>query len=190
MSLEINIDLADHVHTLNNVQPYPPEELGYIDPGPDNLTSTEDGVPFAAPYFIYNYHEEEKSQVNGSPQKASADSIGGTIQTGYSVTVSESFGGNISISTAVKEAITISASFNWTKSASTSSSFSVTYTVPEGKTGYVQFTPYLMYTKGTMLEKKYLDGVLLSSNSYSVWGRTPKTLPSGLADGRYELVIK
>ena len=76
----------------------------------------------------------------------------------------------------------ISATINLTKSASSTPSFTVTYTIAAGKTGYVVFTPRKRTTVGTLEE--------FSSYGYKTYKVTvvdPVKI-SAYADGLYQLI--
>ena len=73
-----------------------------------------------------------------------------TISSGESHTFTASYSGGITFTPAVLDSI--SATINLTKSASSNSSFTVTYTIAAGKTGYVVFTPKKRTTVGTLEE--------------------------------------
>lgn len=138
----------------------------------------------------YRYSGQKgNSVVNGARVKVSPDVKGpASLSSGYSTTVSNSFGGTFSAS--VGDLIKKSASFTWNISASTTKTFSVTYKVPKGKTGYVGFTPYLNKTWGIGYEDTRTQTGVISTKSATVYGYSPKKLKSGLADGLYALVYK
>ena len=62
--------------------------------------------------------------------------------------------------------------------------------MPEGSTGYIQFTPYLNVTIGDLYY--VYTGPLVYDELYvgEVWGATPKEIAGGFADGLFELVLK
>lgn len=140
---------------------------------------------------VYRYSGEKgKSKVNGQRVKVSPDVKGpGSITSGYSTTISNSFGG--SIAGTIGNSIKKSASFTWTTSASTTKNFSTTFSIPKGKTGYIGFTPYLNKTWGTGYEDTMTQtGKISTKNLGTVYGISPKKLKSGLADGLYAVVYK
>lgn len=106
-----------------------------------------------------------------------------TITYGQSSTVSESFGGNISISASVKGMIIAQAGaqfgVTWNSTASSSSTFSTSFSIPSGKTGAVYFRAKMIRVSGS-----YYDSKL---KAYYVYGDTPAKLGS-FADGIYEAV--
>lgn len=113
----------------------------------------------------------------------------GTISYGTSHTFTESFSASISLSYDEKSAIRAGAGFSWNSSASNSSTFGVTYSVPAGKYGYVTFTPDLYCTCGTLYEQHYSGGVLVGSvNLGEVYAYSPVVLSNGICDGIYRLV--
>ena len=105
-----------------------------------------------------------------------------TISSGESHTFTASYSGGITFTPAVLDSI--SATINLTKSASSNSSFTVTYTIAAGKTGYVVFTPKKRTTVGTLEE--------FSSYGYKTYKITvvdPVKI-SAYADGLYQLIEK
>ena len=105
-----------------------------------------------------------------------------TISSGESHTFTASYSGGITFTPAVLDSI--SATINLTKSASSNSSFTVTYTIAAGKTGYVVFTPRKRTTVGTLEE--------FSSYGYKTYKITvvdPVKI-SAYADGLYQLIEK
>lgn len=105
-----------------------------------------------------------------------------TISSGESHTFTASYSGGITFTPAVLDSI--SATINLTKSASSNSSFTVTYTIAAGKTGYVVFTPRKRTTVGTLEE--------FSSYGYKTYKVTvvdPVKI-SAYADGLYQLIEK
>jgi|GEM_PF-6387707 len=65
---------------------------------------------------------------------------------------------------------------------SSSSSLSLSYDIPAGKTGAIYFTPAIYKTSGYYYDSNY--------NSYPVSASTPKKLSNGLTDGIFELIYK
>lgn len=105
-----------------------------------------------------------------------------TISSGESHTFTASYSGGITFTPAVLDSI--SATINLTKSASSNSSFTVTYTIAAGKTGYVVFTPKKRTTVGTLEE--------FSSYGYKTYKITvvdPVKIYA-YADGLYQLIEK
>lgn len=106
-----------------------------------------------------------------------------TITYGQSSTVSESFGGKISISASVKGMIIAQAGaqfgLTWNSTASSNSSFSASFTIPSEKTGAVYFRAKMIRVSGS-----YYNSQL---KAYYVYGDTPAMVGS-FADGIYEVV--
>ena len=183
---QIDVDLAEYARNLN--------KLSVLPSNPQ--TSIEDVRDIGAigePYCVYKYAEGSHWKELGKPLKVTPEVRGAaTISYGESTTVSNSFGGGISIDINVSRSIKNGASFTWVWSASTSSSFSTTYAIPSGKIGYVQFRPYLNVTQGTLNQKTYLSpsNILAKETNYYVWGRSPVKLANGFADGIYELITR
>jgi hypothetical protein len=150
-------------------------------------------APDSANYetVIYDYRQSSTSVGYGTPIKVSADVTGpATISYLTSKTVSCSFGGGISLSAAMQNAIKSGASFSWNTSLSTASSLSYSFSVPSGRTGYIQFTPYLNVTSGNLYQIYVSSYGTTETNLGSVWGKSPKSLSNGFADGLYELVTR
>lgn len=126
-----------------------------------------------------------RTQVNAPRVKASPD-ISCTTPTcsaaiSVGVTTSNSFSTNVTVE---RNAIKAGAGYSWTTSASDSATF--TYNIRRGDAGYIGFTPYHWRVNGTLeLVGNQGTGVI---NTKSAWGRYPKTLSDGRADGRYAFV--
>lgn len=151
---------------------------------------TEDASTLRYETVMYNYQETSTYQANGTPVKVSADSKGpASISYFISQTISCSFGGNISLTTAYKNAISSGASFSWNNTLSSQVQNGYTYPVPSGRTGYIRFTPYMNVTTGNLYQIYISSYGTEEKNLGTVWGYSPKALSNGIADGLYELVI-
>lgn len=137
-------------------------------------------------YEYYRFSPRVTSRVVGSRIKATADFIapagGGAVTKTASATVTQSFSVNVSTS-AEKSAIQAGCGFTWTKSASTSSSYTA-YLQP-GESGYLAFTPYLKKVVGTLGKYSIMNGLI---SSKEVTGYSVTTLSSGEADGVYQFI--
>lgn len=193
---QVNIDLCDYVNELNQGQDEQVERAEDIYNRTNEMSipvlSHASPQSLVMPVEITNYTEESNSVVNGSPIKITADVKGkATISYGNMTTVSESFTVSGTTTTeAIKNKIRLGAGFTWNKSATSNSSFGITYTVPAGKTGYITFTPKYNKTVGTYRVRFYLENRLLTDDSYSVTAKSPISLSNGFADGTYALVVK
>lgn len=129
-------------------------------------------------------------KITGDPIKVTPDFKGpATMNYAESHTVSDSFGGNISITADIKKLIKAGVTFSWNTTASSSTSFGGTFTVPEGKIGYIQFSPYFNYTTGTLNQKVFQNNTLISDKNYSAWGYSPVKV-GDFADGLYAPVFR
>ena len=102
-----------------------------------------------------------------------------TITYGESYTFTRTFSAEIKIP--LQNAVT--ASIGASVSGSNQASFSATYTVPAGKTGYVQFTPKIKKTYGTMQTLR--NNVVTNTSSLTV---NDPVLAGSFCDGLYQLV--
>lgn len=126
-----------------------------------------------------------RTQVNAPRIKASPDIRCTTPTCSTSITVGASTSHAFSVTaTAERNAIRAGAGYTWSNSASSSSTFS--YNIRRGDEGYIGFTPYHWRVSGT-LELRGSQGVGLIRTK-SAWGRYPKLLSNGDADGRYAFV--
>lgn len=141
--------------------------------------------------ITYRYVEKSAYVENGTPVRVSSDMKGpGKITTIQSTTVSCSFGGDVSLTNTIKKKIELGASFSWNVSLSSEASNSYEFDpIPAGEIGYVQFTPYYDVSIGDLYQG-HSESSLPDTYKGEVWGRSPQKLPSGLACGLYELVIK
>lgn len=140
----------------------------------------------------YSYEEEAHNRINGAMIKLTPDAMAQYADVTPIVSVafsfSESFGINASAADA-KSAIRASAGFTWSVSATFQSGYTIPVTIPQGKIGYVAFTPYYNYTEGTMTKLTYNEYGLVGNETTHVTGQSPVTLPTGIPDGVYQVVI-
>lgn len=177
------IDLADYACELNAAS-----RLNQTIESSNEVA--DDSVQRKPSAVTYAYEESLSYRVVGNGIKVTPEVPGpASLSYGESVTVSEQFGGGISISAQVEEAITAGASFTWNKQLSTSSTFTVTKEIPAGRTGYMEFRPYFNATTGTLTRMiVHIPGGVVSSTDYNAWGRSPIILATGFADGIYDVV--
>lgn len=140
----------------------------------------------------YGFTESYNYRTLGTPKKVTSDVAGpGHIDYGESTTISASYGGDLSINSSIENAIQMGASFSWEVSLQSSAQFTVGYDIPAGRTGYIEFTPYLRVSVGTLTRKIISStGIVTSSKDYNVWGKSPIKLSSGFADGLYALKLR
>ncbi len=140
--------------------------------------------------YAYTFEESSTEKKLGESIKVTSDIRGpATVTYGESVTIMDSFGGDISITAKIENAIEAGASFTWNKSLSSSSQFSVAYDVPAGRIGYIKFTPYYNISSGTIVRRLYSPS-LIKTDRFPGWGKSPIKLSTGFADGVYALVKK
>lgn len=180
--MQVPVDLQVYANELNNaiMQEATLKEISAFTP---------DIVPQGRPStFAYTFEQSSADKTLGTAVKITADIKGpASVSYGESVTVSDSFGGDISINAKIEDAIEGGASFTWENSLSSSAQFSVTYSIPAGKTGYIQFTPYYNLSTGTIVRRLYSPS-LVKTERFKGWGRSPIKLSTGFADGIYALV--
>ncbi len=186
---EQSVDLAEYAHQLNTL-PRAPESSDVMDEQNDQQKAI-----FRKPgtsTYVYSYKETKAYETLGDGIKVTPDAVGpATITYGESVTVSEEFSVGISASATIKDAITSEVSFDWHAQLSSSSNFTVAKQVAAGRTGYVEFTPRLMVTEGTMTRKLvHIPGGVVSSSEFEAWGKSPIMLATGYADGIYDVKYK
>ena len=186
----IELDLQEYLLTKNspsytsgssNLSGPPLFSTAAVGPNPDDFLRRDT--------WAYEYRETRTYVTSGDPIKVSADLKGpGTISHLTSIQIGHTFGGDVSFTATIKNAVQLGASFVWNVSAATEESNTYAVDVPAGRTGYVQFTPrfdvtvgdlYYVYTAPFVSEETYLG---------EVWGSSPRMLDNGFADGTYELV--
>lgn len=143
----------------------------------------------ALTFIYYDFEEVRHWSELGTPIKVTPSVVGpASLSYGNSETASQSFNINISASADVTDKIRAGAGFTWNTSASTNTSFGVTFNISSGRTGYVQFRPYQNVTYGTVNELYYQYGDLISKkNLGDAVGTSPIKLQNGFADGVFEL---
>ena len=118
----------------------------------------------------------------GTEQKVTADVLGpATISYGESITITEtfSFDASVTIKEIMIKNIEAEVGFTWSSSADSTKTFSVSFPVSDGKIGAVYFTPYYGKFDAAYVhsEQRIYKGTLMS----------PKKTASGFADGLYQL---
>ena len=135
---------------------------------------------------VYNYASYyTQNQISGTRTKVTADVAGpASITYGVSVTTTAtwSYSFQVGFKNVIINTINVNATVSYSSSASSASSFGITYSVPSGKIGAVYFTPYIM---NTYVRTWDADGVYRMANI-----RYPKRLSTSFNDGLYELVLK
>ena len=142
--------------------------------------------------WVREYHETSTSNVEGTPVKVSADMTGsGWITHTERSSVTDSFGGDLSINTTLKNLIKLGATFSWNSSVTVEETNSYTFHVPAGEVGYVQFVPYMNRTDGEVYDVYYAPFVeptyMYIGDAY---GLSPIERSNGMADGRFELALR
>lgn len=191
----VYLDLNDYVQELNRQYQQENTDLQVkafeqSEETQDSLTSSPDtSVSPQSLIYIKRYLETYTYKDSGSIIKCSPDAIGpATITYGNSVTVTESFSASFNLTAEAKKYIKAGASFAWNDSASTSTSFGVSFSVPSGKTGYVAFSPRRNVSVGDMYEEVWNGNILVVENHLGlVSGYSPIKLSNGFADGVYSL---
>lgn len=154
----------------------------------------------ASLFYFYRLENVTTKRVNGGIRKVTQDYKGPTeLSLVTSVTITDSYGctgsggAAISLSSKAKTTISASASFSWNYSLATGTSVESSYCVSAGKTGHIEFIPYLNQINGDLYEA-FSDPVTGFTTDYvykgKAWGRSPIQLPNGLADGLFYLVEK
>ncbi len=140
---------------------------------------------FRGPIAPDTVYIQSSSVITGPRQKVTPDFKGPcSLSSGQSVTTNFSISGSLGASVQSKIFKKVKAEVNVTIAwnSSSSSQFSSTYNIPQGKVGAVYFSPYL-----TRAIVKYYDN---DCKMTQVEAKFPNTLSSGFTDGIYELVTK
>lgn len=179
------VNLEEYKDLLNESlnQPQANKFEGFSSPQNQSITSLND--------VAMNYYTESRNYNSlGSPLKMTPDinckNSGDNcpITKVESKTTSESFGSNVTGGD--KNYIKLNASFTWTTSATVT--FTYGWTIPKGKTGYLQFTPRNKVSTGTITYAGVFGGIYQVIGTKDVWGQTPVKLPTGEADGVWEII--
>ena len=177
----VELDWVEYLQIKNSADSTSPEQ--------DVSTNTQ-SVPYTADIATaYEYRETMTYMQHGPSHKVTIDIVGPSkIEYVSSVEVSNSFGGEINLTGTIKNMIQLGASFDWHETLSSSTSVGATFVVDPGETAYVRFTPYLDVTVGDLYYITVAAGHYNESNLGEVWGKSPRMLPNGFADGLLELV--
>ncbi|WP_068774114.1 hypothetical protein [Paenibacillus sp. FJAT-26967] len=168
---------------LNQVQDHTPIEEKLIEK--DNSLAT----PMST-YNIISYVSDLDWKSTGPKEVVSASvqcPVGGgscQIQSTSQRTYQESF--SVGVEGGWKEYIRGHFGFSWGNS--TSSQLAYQLPIPEGKTGYMAFRPWIQYTRGNIVTKWYTYGTLIStSTSNMVFANAAEKLPNDFANGIYSI---
>lgn len=165
---------------VNNELPDPTGQSAGV--APCGLVTTYRFVQVGSPVEVY-----------GASIKVSPSAVGpAEISYGTSVTISDSISCNFGTNSTIRTAISVGATVAWNTSVSTSAQYTMTYSVPAGKTGYIKFTPSFWKVKGTMYQQRIqteTGDITIVGEDPNVEAQTPKKLSNGFADGVYALVL-
>ena len=179
----VELDLKEHLKTKNPAAGIQP-----------TLQPTNSNVIMRDPSYsssYYDYRESNYRRMLGNTIKVSADVDGpGSISYLITNTISHSYGGSVSITASILSAIQSGVSFDWNTSLSTSVSAGYSFDVPAGRRGYVQFTPYVDYSIGSLYLVSVAPFYQEETMVGQVWYTSPVKLANGIADGVYELVLR
>lgn len=192
----VSVPLNEYLDIMNNESI---NSQNIIDPISDRaLNNPEDKQvkEIKSPNEVWKYRYKQTSVSNpyGRAVKVSPDVAGGhngaTISYGYNELIGATYGGQASANVNVKKALTAGVNFTWNYSATTNTSFGVTYKVSPNKVGYVQFKPRVTYTKGDSYRDVYNGaGIKIRTDNLGrAEGTSPKKLNNGFADGIFSLV--
>ncbi|MHA6482309.1 hypothetical protein ACX1C1_10470 [Paenibacillus sp. strain BS8-2] len=135
-------------------------------------------------FYYYEYIESSTSNYTAATRRVSDDFTctynpnGCPLAIGFSTTTTSAFSSNVNVQ-AKKDAVTAGITFGYTYSSASATSTTFTDLVPQGKTGYVGFQPYMKQSQGTL---KYWhqwgsNTTLVSSENASV--SVPRTYSTG-----------
>lgn len=166
------------------------------------LTSSGSGADVSADengansnsFYIYQFRRTgEPYNVTGTPVQVSQGiRAPGTIRYGYSVAITESFGGNFNFGAEVKESVRVGAGFAWSTSLATSADFEAEFSPTEPGVYCVEFVPIYKKVDGYLYKALtnpttgFVGEFTLAENT-SIWGKSPDKLPNGLPNGFFQL---
>lgn len=158
------------------------------------LSAQKDGIiqPMMLMYsYQYSKATEYITLVSSRAERVSPTVTASEVPTNVTVnvgsSVSESFSGQFGASKDVTDSIKLTLTLGYSKTTATSQSFGISGTVPLGRTGYIQFTPRMLYTSGTVTQIEYTNYVECH-RYYSSYTSYLPTKVGSYADGDY--VIK
>jgi hypothetical protein len=162
-----------------------------------NIISGEnDGIfqPMGLTYS-YNYSKggEYITLVYSKAQRVSpivpATQVETTVSVTVSTSVSESFSGQFGASKDVTDSIKMTLTLGYSNTSLNSQTFGISGKIPLGRSGYVQFTPRMLCTYGTVTQTEYTNYVPCHSYSSSYVSYLPTNV-GGYADGDYVIVLQ
>ena len=185
------VDLIEYANKMNN-----PSPVEYV------ATSLEDEeiVPYVTTTVTWYRQSKAHKDESAPVEKLSVD-FDNTIKLNMTVTMTVShsfkfdFNASKNFTTQMKDAVKGGASFSWQGQVSksiTMSAETIADKIPEGRKGFIAFTPYYMVTEGTLYEQ-VIDvdtGDSSTPKEYKVTAKSAIKLSNGWPDGylRVELV--
>ncbi|MCI9606143.1 MAG: hypothetical protein HFF03_05670 [Oscillospiraceae bacterium] len=185
------VDLIEYANKMNN-----PSPVEYV------ATSLEDEeiVPYVTTTVTWYRQSKAYKDESAPVEKLSVD-FDNTIKLNMTVTMTVShsfkfdFNASKNFTTQMKDAVKGGASFSWQGQVSksiTMSAETIADKIPEGRKGFIAFTPYYMVTEGTLYEQ-VIDvdtGDSSTPKEYKVTAKSAIKLSNGWPDGylRVELV--
>lgn len=128
-------------------------------------------------YTIF-YESSRSTYLDSSKTvRVSPETVGGKISYGFSVQIGYSANTSLSIGERMN--------IGGTWSADTNKSFGVEYQIPDGRVGWVEFTPRVTTIRGALVT--YFDGLEIGRKNVVV---TQPNKVNGFADGRYYPVVR
>lgn len=179
----VEVDLSDYLEELNNTPTITvPESTPKQNAYSPRITTVQ-----------YIYSEKSKTLgIRGEPLIISSElparQKDEPITVLESVSVTNSYGGDITIGAQAKEAISTGASFSWSTSLNSEVSVEYGLTVPQGYIGRAIFIPYFDMTEGTLTQITS-TAVGTTITDYNAWGLSPQKTALGYAYGRYDIEI-
>jgi len=204
----VPVDLAEHARFLNFVTsqlnnqlnsfnqslPFPMAEPLTFEPGDfraENSGSEMTTLSSMLPPVIFDTFRETYSYVGVGNQIIMTPYMRGPgrIWVSQSRNVEHSFGGGVSLTTQIKNAIEVGSSFSWNETVATGTSLGMKWEIESEHTGYITFTPFLDISIGDVWRNTAYGLNIHNAYLGSAWGGCPKT--NGLyADGIWQLVYR
>ena len=161
----------------------------------NNVLSGQKDDIFQPMMLMYSYNYSKSSEyitlVSSRAERVSPTVTASQVPTNVTVyvgsSVSESFSGQFGASKDVTDSIKLTLTLGYSNTTVTSQSFGISGTIPLGRTGYIQFTPRMLYTYGTVTQIEYTNYVECH-RYYSSYTSYLPTKVGSYADGDY--VIK
>ena len=190
----VEADLVEYARLLNESAKQRKIEQELSLSGSDVDVGADENGMNSNSFYIYQFRKAgEPYNATGTPVQVSQGiRAPGKISIGYSVAITESFGGNFNFGADVKESVRVGAGFTWSTSLATTANFEEEFEATEPGVYCVEFVPIYKKIDGYLYRALTnpttgFVGEFTLAEKTTIWGKSPIKLPNGLPQGFFQL---